>query len=617
MRLRTQFTLGFAIVVLIGAGVTGALLIAYSYQMALHHLKDKQLLLARTRAQEINEEVVGEVGRLQYLATLADLDLTDANLDPEKNILRHAQTESPFFTVETTAIAPGGEVLWSEPGHIDTGSVAGQAWFQVALTKHESFVTEDDTPKGVVKGRVVVPLWHKDGRFAGCLTSTMDATTAARWGELLRNDLGRTGTAALMDRGGHQVVATGQPMEALLGLSEAVGQALHGTESSAWARDTSGRTWLLTSVPLKRTGWALLFRQARDELDDDVDPELVTFGVMLLLGLSLALAFGVRYSRALAEPIVALARVARAVEQGHFEGVPSPTRTDELGDLERAFFSMTATLDARVRERTRQLEQAQALLVEQGRFAAMGKTAAAIAHELKNALNGLGVAVELLTQGKLTENQQEPIREQVRSEVARLRDITDNLNIFAGPPRLNLSPTSLETLVRRAVAVLADRVEGTDIALEVDVPEGLPPVACDGQKLQGVLINLVKNAVEAVEPALDAPDGTRGHVKISAVVDADAVELSVSDDGPGMTEDAAGHMFEPFFTTKRTGTGLGLTIGRKVVEAHGGSLTRRPKAERGTTMVVRLPLRPPDGVAPTRPPAPLAPTVQGQGGTAR
>ena len=84
MRLRTQFTLGFAVVVLVGAGVTGALLIAYSYQMALHHLKDKQLLLARTRAQEINEEVVGEMGRLQYLATLSDLDLTDANLDPEE-----------------------------------------------------------------------------------------------------------------------------------------------------------------------------------------------------------------------------------------------------------------------------------------------------------------------------------------------------------------------------------------------------------------------------------------------------------------------------------------------------------------------------------------------------
>ncbi len=618
MKLRTQFTLGFSLVALLGVGVTGGLLISYSYERALVRLKDQQLLLAENRASAISQEVAEEVARIRYLSTLTDIDLTDENLEPEKAVLRHALHDPHYFSIETSAVNPQGVVQWTEPHH-DGPTVPVQAgnqpWFQEVKrhpehhTDHhpsESFVFEDvasDSPRRI---RLVVPLWSGDGSFAGCLTSTLDPSTTAHWGERLRVDLGQSGTAAIVDREGHTVVSLGASEGPDFdGRSHAITEALAGHEVSDWAKDSDGRAWLLTTVPLPNTGWALMLRQARDELDDDLDPELRTFAWLLLAVLSGALTLGALYARSLARPVTTLARVAREVERGRFEGVPAPSRRDELGDLERAFFSMTATLEAKVEERTRALEQAQAQLVEQGRFAAMGKTAAAIAHELKNALNGLGVAVELLTQGKLPATSQEPIREQVRSEIERLRDITDNLNIFAGSPKLACSPHDLRTLVDRAIASQSDRIDAADIDLVIDVPSSLPAVTCDGQKLQGVLINLLKNAVEAVEPGIEGPPPENRHqITIAARPVDNRMELEVIDTGPGIAADVAHHLFEPFFTTKRTGTGLGLVIGRKLVEAHGGSLSWQPNQPHGTRMQIHLPLQTAAANEPSSPSSP-------------
>jgi signal transduction histidine kinase len=246
------------------------------------------------------------------------------------------------------------------------------------------------------------------------------------------------------------------------------------------------------------------------------------------------------------------------------------------------------------------------------RFAAMGKTAAAIAHELKNALNGLGVSIDLLTQGQLPKDRGDAVRVQVRSEIARLRDISDNLNLVGATPRLRVEATDLHRLLNHCLELLADSIAADRIEVERNFHDQGSPLAlrCDVQKIETTLINLIKNALEAMAPAsfgdpLDrAPTARHRLLRLSTAVDGDGVALEIADTGAGFSSEARAHLFEPFFTTKRTGTGLGLTIARRVVDAHGGEL-RALDAGGRTVLRLWLPREPREAAALAEPEATL------------
>jgi two-component system, LuxR family, sensor kinase FixL len=231
-----------------------------------------------------------------------------------------------------------------------------------------------------------------------------------------------------------------------------------------------------------------------------------------------------------------------------------------------------------VHDRTQELVATQAALVEAERFAAMGKTSAAIAHELKNALNGLGMAVELIAQDPANSARVARLRPQVVGEIARLRDVVDSLLSFSRSPRIERAPADLAAVVARAAEAVSDLCADRGVALTVNAPPTLP-VRCDAHKIQGVMVNLIKNAVEAGHAVTVAVGAREGEATIE-----------VSDDGPGLSAEARAHLFEPFFTTKPNGTGLGLPTSRRFVEAHGGAIDVGASATGGALFRVRLPL---------------------------
>ena len=134
-------------------------------------------------------------------------------------------------------------------------------------------------------------------------------------------------------------------------------------------------------------------------------------------------------------------------------------------------------------------------------------------------------------------------------------------------------------MVRRAVDTLSDVVADRGASVEVEAPASLP-LTCDGHKIQGVVVNLVKNAAEA---------GRR--VRVRVVTDGGRAVVEVADDGPGLSEEARLHLFEPFFTTKPNGTGLGLPTSLRYVEAHGGTLEVQA-SDSGALFRMTLPLGP-------------------------
>jgi signal transduction histidine kinase len=232
-----------------------------------------------------------------------------------------------------------------------------------------------------------------------------------------------------------------------------------------------------------------------------------------------------------------------------------------------------------LRER-RGLETAMA---QRERLAAVGDVAAAFAHEVRNPLNAVSMGLQRLR----AEFAPAPVEDYARvvdlmqGEVTRLNGIVEEFLTLARP--LPLTPTAVP--VDAMLGELAALVEGQARAAAIDVrlslPTPAPVVMADRDHLEQVLLNLVLNAIQASGPG--------GTVTLEAQALRDAVVLTVDDTGPGIPPDVLPRIFDPYFTTKAGGLGLGLTIARRIVEAHGGALQVESPPGRGARFRVRLP----------------------------
>jgi PAS domain S-box-containing protein len=240
-----------------------------------------------------------------------------------------------------------------------------------------------------------------------------------------------------------------------------------------------------------------------------------------------------------------------------------------------------AALQAEITERQRM----EAKLRESERLAAIGTTAAKLAHEIGNPLNGMYTTVQLLE--RHLAKQQAPVDETLQatvhdltSEITRLRTLLEEIRSFSRRPQLSLEPLDLATVAAEVLAVAAPHYTAQGIRVEQMFPPELPLVIADREKLKQVLLNLYKNAAEAM------PKG--GTLTVRACHAGEQVWLEVQDTGGGIPEGV--DIFVPFTTTKPEGTGLGLAIVRQIVLAHGGTITYISTPGQGTTFTLSLPV---------------------------
>jgi two-component system, NtrC family, sensor histidine kinase AtoS len=238
--------------------------------------------------------------------------------------------------------------------------------------------------------------------------------------------------------------------------------------------------------------------------------------------------------------------------------------------------------------RVEQLEERERL---RDRLAAVGEMAAAIAHEVKNPLAGIEVMAGLLRRKVSDAPEAQAALTDIIKEAKMANAIVQEVLDFVRPIRLQMEHTSIADAVQAAVQLADTQARRGEIAVDVRVPENLPLLQGDRYQLAQLFTNLLANAYEAM--------GGRGHVAISAnatwVDDGmdgrEAVQVEVTDDGPGMPQEVADHVFDPFFTTKAKGSGLGLSIVRKIVDAHDGQIDLKTAPGSGTTIRVTLPTR--------------------------
>ncbi|RJP19787.1 MAG: PAS domain S-box protein [Deltaproteobacteria bacterium] len=223
-------------------------------------------------------------------------------------------------------------------------------------------------------------------------------------------------------------------------------------------------------------------------------------------------------------------------------------------------------------------------MIQSEKLASLGQMAAGVAHEIRTPLGSIKMSTRLLREEAAGSEASEMLGT-IRDAVASMEVIVNELLDYTRDIALQLDDYDLVSIARSSVFGLEDEWRRRGVSVGVESSEGPVSAIVDGVRIKQVLTNIVKNAVEA------APD-LRGRVTVRLAGGNGAVRITVEDNGPGMTAEELGNVFQPFYTSKAQGTGLGMSIVKRLVELHGGEVRIDSDAGRGTTVSVDLPRTP-------------------------
>jgi two-component system NtrC family sensor kinase len=315
----------------------------------------------------------------------------------------------------------------------------------------------------------------------------------------------------------------------------------------------------------------------------------------MLLGSSLAVAFvwSVVY-----RPVKELIDGTHRVAGGDLDYRLPVRSDDELGDLARSFNKMTAEvagvqaeIEERVRRKTAELERIHKTLLSTEKMASIGKLAATVAHEINNPLFGILTYARLVSRevAKHDIPNRADLTEQLQTierESKRCGDLVKNLLTFSRQAPSHREPNDLNTLVHRAVLLVKHKLDMQSIELKENLASELPPVDCDANQIQQVILVLLVNASEAMSKG--------GCLQVTTGFDATGEHgvVRVKDTGGGIPPEVLPRIFEPFFTTKedQNRTGLGLAVAHSIVEQHAGEIRVNSTPGEGTEFEVTLPV---------------------------
>lgn len=343
-------------------------------------------------------------------------------------------------------------------------------------------------------------------------------------------------------------------------------------------------------------------RTLTHDVVDDMRAEnrtLLAWSVWLLVvlgigGTAAGVLSGFRLARLLQRQLVELSVTVRSAA-GSLEPVGGnwgPIEVEPSEDLTHVQ-SMVSLLAERIGLVVQKLQAAERESMHQDQLAALGQLAAGLAHELRNPLT----SIKTLVEAARSSGGENPLDDRdlgvIEEEIARLDETLQAFLDYARPPKLTRRRVDLRDVIDRTVQLVGPRAERQFVNVLADLPAHPVEAILDPEQLRQVLLNLLLNAVDAL--------GGGGRVTISLVTEAPSglIRLTVEDDGPGIREDLLGRLFEPFVSTKPSGTGLGLTVCRRIIDSHGGALTAENRPEGGARFTILLPRQ-------TEPAPPLA-----------
>jgi two-component system sensor histidine kinase HydH len=234
---------------------------------------------------------------------------------------------------------------------------------------------------------------------------------------------------------------------------------------------------------------------------------------------------------------------------------------------------------------TQQIKALEAEVAHRDRLSAMGNMAATVAHEIRNPLNSVSMGLQRLKREfHPTQDEEEYSHyiELMRGEVQRLNSIVEEFLSLARPLEIKPEEVRMDTLLEELTTFAKADAELANVQIRVVVPPDLPTARVDRNYLKQVLLNLILNGLQSM------PQG--GSLTLEAEVSRGNMIVTVADTGEGVPQETLSRIFEPYFTTKTKGAGLGLTIARRIVEAHQGTLTVDTTSGQGTRFRIAVPV---------------------------
>lgn len=282
-------------------------------------------------------------------------------------------------------------------------------------------------------------------------------------------------------------------------------------------------------------------------------------------------------------PMIELQEQMERVGEGDLTAsVSFVKRNDEIGDLGRNFNLMVQQLrESRVEiERLYRTQMSRA-----EHFATLGELATGLAHEIRNPLAGISGVIEIVGRDLPASSPAKAVVKDVRQEIAQINRILTDLLGTARPRASEMRPSDLNTTVNHAVMLARQQVLSKPIQIEFTPSPDLLEVDHDSDQIHQVLLNLLLNSVQAIEGS--------GMVRVAVFArnEGEDAVITISDTGRGISPEHLPNIFRPFYTTKGNGTGLGLSLARRIVEEHHGRIEVASSPGKGATFSVTLPLR--------------------------
>ncbi len=303
-----------------------------------------------------------------------------------------------------------------------------------------------------------------------------------------------------------------------------------------------------------------------------------------------------RLAARIVTPLRRLDEMAKSVAREYLPEIGIVDQKDEIESLESSFTQMERRLKdtlSSLELATTRLHEKQEKLVEAEKLASLGRIAAGVAHEINNPLaiinEKAGLMQDILRMCGDFQHKEKFLNllDGIMVSVNRCRTITHHLLGFARRIDVIVEPMDLNEAVTEAKEFLANDIVLKNIRAELHLGEDLPKIKSDKGLLEQVFLNVIKNAIDAVEEG--------GIVMVSTgVKDKNTAFVSIRDNGPGIPSDKLRHIFEPFFTTKERGkgTGLGLFVSYGIMKKLGASILVESEIGKGTTFTLEIPLHP-------------------------